>query len=210
MNGNGVELIRREGGEFVEATLLHGLTPKDLLVVERAWAGERARLIAELLKRGTPRPDWPQSVHWDWSRKAPDLQFLEATGYGIVFEDEWQGVMLTKTAACVAQLKDDAGKPLVYVDFLEAAPWNWRIAPLDQVSRFKGVGPLLFREAVNQSMQEEFQGRVGLHSLPQAESFYEGACGMTRVGPDPKKQNLVYFEFTRQQAQRFLQEGSTP
>ena len=210
MSGQPVELVQREGGELVEATLLDGLTAKDLLVVERAWAPTRAGLIAELLKRGVPRPEWPQSVHWDWSRKAPELHLLQASGFGIVTGSEWQGALMTKTAACVARLKDDSGKPLVYVDFLEAAPWNWRVKPLGQVGRFKGVGALLFREAVLQSMREGFHGRVGLHSLPQAESFYDQECGMTRVAPDPKKQNLVYFEFTRQQAQRFLQKGSKP
>ncbi|VTR96316.1 Uncharacterized protein OS=Methylomonas sp. FJG1 GN=JT25_10440 PE=4 SV=1 [Gemmata massiliana] len=37
-------------------------------------------------------------------------------------------------------------------------------------------------------------GRVGLHSLPQAEDFYN-RCGMTRIGPDPHYYDLVYFEY---------------
>jgi hypothetical protein len=37
-------------------------------------------------------------------------------------------------------------------------------------------------------------GRVGLHSLPQAEDFYS-RCGMTRIGPDPSDNDLVYFEY---------------
>jgi hypothetical protein len=37
-------------------------------------------------------------------------------------------------------------------------------------------------------------GRVGLHSLRQAEDFY-ARCGMTRIGPDPNYYDLTYFEY---------------
>jgi hypothetical protein len=43
-------------------------------------------------------------------------------------------------------------------------------------------------------------GRAGLHSLPQAESFYKTRCRMTDFGPDPDYFDLVYFEYDPQQA----------
>ncbi|MBX3394283.1 MAG: hypothetical protein KF841_02830 [Phycisphaerae bacterium] len=115
--------------------------------------------------------------------------------------------MLTKTASHFARLAEDKGKPLVYIDYLEAAPWNWRVQPLGLERRYKGVGSILFREAVKQSFDEGFHGRVGLHALPQADTYYEKVCGMTAVGRDPKKQNLLYFEFSRGRAQKFLDDG---
>ena len=201
-----MELVRREDGAFVAAELHCALKPTDLLLVERGWAQDRARMMTALLKAGVPRQQWPQSLPWDWSRKAPDLKLLQAAAYGLVSDGDWQGLMMTKTAQYVARVEEDKGKPLVYVDFLEVAPWNWRVEALDRVSRFKGVGSVLFREAVQQSIAEGFHGRIGLHSLPQAEAFYEGVCGMTRWGQDPNKEDLVYFEFSRSQAQQFLSE----
>jgi len=47
------------------------------------------------------------------------------------------------------------------------------------------------------------EGRVGLHALPQAEEFYR-KCGMTPIFRDPQHEDLVYYEFTKNQAQLFL------
>jgi hypothetical protein len=58
----------------------------------------------------------------------------------------------------------------LYIDFLENAPWNVR--PLTDEPLFGGVGMVLMRAAVTLSVDEGFHGRVGLHSLRQAEEFY--------------------------------------
>lgn len=210
MSSRAVELVRGVGGGVVAASLLDGMQPADLVLVEREWGPERARLMAELLGQDVPRPEWPESLHWDWRRKAQELRLLAATGFGIRCEDRWQGVMLTKTAGHVTRLTEGRGKPLVYIDYLEAAPWNWRVEAVGQVPPFRGVGSLLFHEAVVQSVEEGFHGRLGLHALPQAEGFYERVCGMSRVGADAAKQHLVYFEFSRDQAKQFLEEGGAP
>jgi hypothetical protein len=124
----------------------------------------------------------------------------------IEYEGATQGVMLTKLASYVSQL--ETGKPLVYIDYLESAPWNWNIQELTQLSEFRGVGSVLFYTAVMQSEQEGFHGRVGLHALPQAESFYAGKiCRMTKIGPDPNKQNLPYYELSRAEAAKHLSVG---
>ena len=38
------------------------------------------------------------------------------------------------------------------------------------------------------SEELEFHGRIGLHSLPQADGFYANTCGMTDLGADPAHQ----------------------
>ena len=57
------------------------------------------------------------------------------------------------------------------------------------------------------SVDEGFHGRVGLHSLPQAEEFYEQKCGMTRIGVDPDYESLSYFELTQERAAEILAGG---
>ena len=57
------------------------------------------------------------------------------------------------------------------------------------------------------SEELEFQGRIGLHSLPQANGFYANACGMTDLGADADHQGLRYFEMTPEQARAFVAEG---
>ena len=202
-----IELIRRADSALVEADLLEGLKPADLVILEREWAAERSLVMQALLQREMPRADWPQSLHWDWSRKAAELKLLESTGFGIVCQKKWQGAMLTKTASHAARLGEHKGKPIVYIDFLEIAPWNWRIPEIDRDGEYRGVGSVLFWRAVKQSEEEGFHGRVGLHALPQAEQFYEKGCGMMPIERDAKKQNLLYFELSAEQAARHLNKG---
>jgi hypothetical protein len=202
-----IELERRADGAFVPGELHARLKPADLLLVERAWSPVRLDLMTELSRVGLSRRDWPQSLHWDWSQKAAELARLDATGIGIFAEGRWQGLMLTRAVPWVARLPEDSGKPLIYIDYLESAPWNWPIPALGRKGEYKGIGAILFREAILLSIDEEFRGRVGLHSLPQAEEFYRTYCGMADLGPDRTKQNLRYFEFSRKAAEAYLQAG---
>ncbi len=102
--------------------------------------------------------------------------------------------MLTKTGFD-SRHPESKGKPIVYVDYLESASWNWNIKRLGQEGTYKAVGSLLFRHAIVQSKEEDFRGRVGLHALPQASDFYEG-LGMVKLANDSANSNLPYFELT--------------
>ena len=122
-------------------------------------------------------------------------------GFSVVAQGETQGlaqVDLTKASRESSQ----AGRPLVYLDYLEVAPWNrpeFGAAP-----RLRGVGSALLTAAVALSDEEGFRGRLGLHSLPQADAFYR-KIGMTDLGQDSAYQNLRYFEMTAEQARAFLE-----
>ena len=69
--------------------------------------------------------------------------------------------------------------------------------------RFGLVGKVFLAGAIQLSRDTGFRGRVGLHSLPQADPFYH-SCGMTDLDIDPAVENLRYFEMTPAQAQAFL------
>jgi hypothetical protein len=183
------------------------LPPEELIVAESQWSETRRDLRSALKRLEVPKAKWPQSLHWSWAGKAEDLELLEAAGFGVKFEGIWQGVMLTKSATHMSLLSKTRGKPLIYVDFLEVAPWNWSIAEIGQLPKFKGIGSMLFREAILLSLEEGFGGRVGLHALPQADQFYQVHCAMETLGPDSAKRGLKYFELTGDGAQRFLAGG---
>lgn len=199
--------LRRFDGTFVVGQLHDEIVPVHLLLVEQQWIGRRVELATELQRLGVAPERWPESLGWSWAKKAPQLMLLEATGFAISHDGKWQGAMLTKSATHMSRHANSTGKPLIYVDFVEVAPWNWVIEDIGQSPQFKGVGPTLLREAVLLSKREEFGGRVGLHSLPQAEKFYQGPCGMEPMGRDAAKENLMYFELTTEGAERFLNGG---
>ena len=64
--------------------------------------------------------------------------------------------------------------------------------------------------AIALSQELEFKGRIGLHSLPQANSFYANTCGMSDLGMDPDHLGLRYFEMTSEQAEAFIAKGNQP
>ena len=207
MSRQQAHLVRRSDGEIVDVEIDSSLIANDLVLIDQSWGLKRLEIFNALQKIEIEGKLFPQSLHWDWTRKASQLKLLEVSGFGVFYDEKWQGAMLTKTASCVSQAAQSRGKPLVYIDYIGAAPWNWNVAPLGIMGELKGTGSLLIHHAVRQSIEEGFAGRLGLHSLPQTEKYYEEQCGMTLFGPDPTKQNLTYFEFTEEEAQQFIDEG---
>jgi hypothetical protein len=194
VNSEMIQIIRRADEMAVEAQLLSNLEATDLLLIERQWESPRQIVHQRLLAAGVDRRRWPQSLHWNWKGKAPLLGQLAIGGYGIVHGSEWQAVCLVDCVSYSSRLPGHLGRPLVYLDFIETAPWNWTIPELGQFGVYGACGMILFDRVVQRSKEEGFRGRVGLHALPQAERFYEDRCGMVPLGKDASKQDLMYFE----------------
>jgi hypothetical protein len=199
--GSVVPLRDKNTGEIVEAVLIDGISETQLRDVETNWLPVMRQGIERLKAAGKPRREWPQSHHWNWRNKVEHVHgILAYRGFAIEYQKQTQGLMLVTTAeAC--RLPEQRGKPLVYIDYLETAPWNQR--ELVGQPRFSGIGTVMLAAAITLSQEESFSGRIGLHSLPQSENFYE-ACGMKKVESDPSKQGLFYFEMTPKQATDFL------
>jgi hypothetical protein len=70
--------------------------------------------------------------------------------------------MKVETVARSCRLPEQQGKPLVYIDYIEAAPWNIKqlMEPLGKPQQYRGVGSRLFEAAVLQSFEEDFKGRL--------------------------------------------------
>ena len=191
-------------GQDVQAELRDAIGQEQLEDWQTKWQPALFGVLQELARKGVPHTSWPQSWHWNWARKTAEVQGLLAfRGFSVVAQGETQGlarVDLTKSSRELSQ----TGKPLVYLDYLEVAPWNR--PELGGTPRLRGVGTALITAAVALSDEEGFKGRLGLHSLPQADDFYSKRCGMTDLGPDLAYQNLRYFEVTTDQARAFLEE----
>lgn len=188
----------------VEAYLKDAIEDVQLADWRTLWQPALLEVLRQLIKQGVPRQQWPQSWHWNWAAKVAEVEGLLAfKGFCIVCAGVTQGLMrvdLNKTG----RDRQQVGKPLVYVDYLEVAPWNR--ADLGRPPRYRGVGTALLAAAVTLSREEGFKGRVSLHSLPQADRFYRETCGMSDLGPDTGYYGLRYFEMTVEQANAFLPE----
>jgi len=190
---------------YIPASITRGfpINSNSMDSIERLWGPARVELASAMSAAG----EHLESQHWRWHNKAlqypPEWHCLVA----IECEKQVQGLMALNTLLRPSILSP--GGWVVYVDYVEKAPWNFRVPsnrnlPASKTPRFAGIGPLLIAEAIRMSIGKTASGRVGLHALPEAESFYSSRCGMRRIGPDPLYHNLVYFEYPEGVASQWL------
>lgn len=179
---------RLPGQPAVRVTLLRGVPAEQLERVEQSWTPARDQLAADMLRAELHL----ENRHWRWTRKEGSTRAGEHLLLAIEAEGEVQGLLALKTRLRRSIL--NPGQWVLYVDYIETAPWNLNIVNV-QTPRFAGVGTLLIGEAIRTSMGRTCGGRIGLHALPQAERFYADRCRMTRIGPDPLYGDLIYFEY---------------
>lgn len=193
-------------GRPVEAELFDEVEPSHFLEAEARWRPLVRQAASTAYADGRPQPvhHW----HWDWTSKAPELNNPEFRFYGIRCTGSLQGLMKVDSANCRGRLPEQIGLPLVYVDYLEVAPWNVdAIASLCGLPPgYRAIGTCLLEAAVRHSDQQGFGGRIALHTLQQSEQFYIRR-GMTPVGPDPSKENLVWCELSTEAARRIMAGG---
>lgn len=194
-------VLDRASGTDATVELRGELTTRDFIDVERSWGPARLDILTRLDAANVHRAAWPESWHWNWHQKASRLSLPVTITFAAWSLRGPEAVMMVKTAPYQARLVPDVGKHLVYIDFIEVAPWNWTVPSIAQKPTLTGLGSQLVQVAVALSVSEEFRGRVGLHSLPQSEAWYKNR-GFTNLGPDLHKQGLAYLERPAAQPQQ--------
>jgi hypothetical protein len=194
----------------VEAEVYDLLPLESLFDAEEQWCTARVGVLRKLASAGIHdrNQGWRESIHWSWADKAAScaprrLDIGEVRLFGIKAAGTWQCLSFCQATGHVTRLGVPA-RPLVYVEYIETAPWNWDIGPLNQVGRYRGWGVQLMELAVRWSLSIGFEGRVGLHALDQAEGFYRDRCRMTNLGADSTYMDLLYLELSEDNARRFL------
>ena len=143
-----------------------------------------------------------EDAHWLWHEKVHKRTGqLQWESYAVRCDGRTQGLMyLDMLRRC--RLPSQHNLHMIYIDLLATAPWNRPgLAPHP---KYRGVGGVLMTEAILHSVAEDFGGRIGLHSLPQAEEYYRMQWRMESLGPDANYHGLTYFEMTTERATEFL------
>jgi hypothetical protein len=178
----------RTPDRLVHASLIRDFPANKLDVIESDWADARQQAAdAEQAFGLAPL----EHAHWDWRNKRDSIKTGRHMAVVVECDGDIQGAMAVLRIPRPSRLQPGN---VVYVDYLEAAPWNLRA--FASQPRFLGVGTVLIVDAIRLSMEMQLGGAVGLHSLPQAERFYTDRCRMTRLGHDPEYFGLTYFELT--------------
>jgi len=179
----------------VPAEVIRNFPIADLEGVERVWGPVRAIAAAS-----------GEHSHWNWVAKSQGNRAGYHTFVAVECDNAIQGLMAVCNELRPARL-EPAGRSILYVDFVEIAPWNLKGRASNP--RFVGIGTVLVAEAIRMSRAKGANGCLGLHSLEQAEGFYDG-CLMTRGERDIYYHDLVYFEYTQEQADGWFAEVDVP
>ena len=196
-----VLLQNRATREFEPAELYRELDQKNFDDFQGLWKPMLESRRADFPSWAAAAAGDAQDSHWEWAEKAMDAAgSLGQETVAVECAGETQGLMLVDTTR-FARSDRQKGRELVYVDLLATATWNRpRLVP---EARYKGVGRILIATAISLSYELEFNGRLGLHSLPQSESWYRDVAGFSDMGYDAPKR-MRYFEVTEAQAAAFL------
>ena len=202
-----VLLQNRQTGEFEPARVLREVDKDNFFDFEHHWKPMLKNRRANFASPIAAAAGNVQDSHWDWVGKATDAyRTMGQETFAVECDGHTQALMLVDLTR-FARLDPHTGRELVYIELLASAPWNRHQTV--KFPKYKGAGRILLATAISLSVDEGFEGRIGLHSLPQAESWYRMEAGFTDVEFDHLKK-MRYFEMTAAQAAAFIEDQEKP
>ena len=190
-----IKLLDINNSKFVDAILYSSIESHNIDDFVDKWLPIFNNSRTRLKKQGIIIED----AHWDWNYKVATRQrILAYEQFVIEIESETQGMMIINTTNYTSRI--EKGKPLVYIEYLTVAPWNRKAIVSNP--KYKLVGSLLFYQAIGESIDKGFEGRIGLHSLPGAVGWYI-YLGLIDFGLDESKK-MKYFELEKGTAVELL------
>jgi hypothetical protein len=202
-----VLLLNRHSGEFEPARVVREIDNDNFIDFERYWRPMLEHRRADFATPQAAAAGNAQDSHWDWVAKAKDARrAMGQETFAVECDGHTQGLMLVDLTR-FGRLDPHKGRELVYVELLASAPWNRHGTVASP--KYKGAGRILLASAISLSVDEDFHGRIGLHSLAQAESWYRDEAGFTDVEFDHLKR-MRYFEMTAAQAAAFVENQEKP
>jgi hypothetical protein len=160
-----VSLIDGQSAErvLVQACLYRDIPAHFLDDLEEQWTAARERAASGLASL--------EHAHWDWRNKAHSVETGVHMLIAVERNGDWHGVMAVQRTPLRSRLGDGH---VVYVDYLETAPWNLRRP--GQTPQFLGVGTALIAEAVRLGVEEGLEGRVGCTPCRRPKRFTRGSA----------------------------------
>lgn len=169
--------------QVVEAELMHEVTAASYTFASAQWKAYK--------DHHRPTGELPGSFPWDWKQKAAKSRANQCQLLALHVSGCVEGMILVSDVPVRSQLPGSLHEWVMYIEYLESAPWNQKVYAGKGV-RFEGVGTSLISVAVDVSCAYGCDGRLALHSLPEAKDFYT-RMGFVNLGLDPVEE-LDYFE----------------
>ncbi len=193
-----IKLLDKHSGNLVDAVIYRGISEKNIDDWQNYWIPQFKSSRAILKKSGV------EDSHWDWNLKTTEIEGqLAYDSFAIEADEKTQGMMIVNSATYFSKI--EKGKPLIYIEYIATAPWNRKL--LVSEPEYGAVGKILFYQAIGESINKKFEGRIGLHSLPSAIDWYI-YLGMMDFGEDDIKK-MHYLELDNKTAAKLLNELNT-
>lgn len=203
------ELLNLRTGEF-EPAQLSRVEDSDIACYREFWRPIFDAKVDDLRQSNSYNRESLAELHlqdagWDWPERFAEREGqLAWKSFALRCAGRTQGLMFVDLLRR-SRLQGQQNQHLVYIDILATAPWNR--GRLVDVPSYRGVGVVMVTEAILLSQEESFEGRIGLHSLPQADGFYSRTCSMIDLGPCDMKGGMHYFEIDPRGASAWLSGG---
>lgn len=194
-----VWLLEAQTQNTVEASLLP-MTRQHVSQARRVWMnGFQSR--QKLFLCDDDFMVWNRGIMSDSASDTGDSPY----GYVVICENEVQGVVVFDERLQPSRRRP--GTQLLYLRYIATAPWNRRNGPI--APRFRHVGRILIAQAVRESIMLGCPGRIGLHSFPDAEEFYEN-LRFDKPDSDIPYRGMSYFELRPSAAYMLLSDFGLP
>ncbi len=193
-----VRILNRHTAEIVAAELFFDVPHSIVVHAQISWNRYRKAYLQHHA-RASMHP--PAHSDWDWDYKFSTSDPMQVRFFAIHRSLTFEGLMMLASEPQASRQNSPDRKCVLYVEFLEAAPWNQpEYAGAD--ARYKGIGIGLLCCAIECSMEAGCGGAIALHSLPAAESFYR-RLHFNDFGFDVAE-GYRYFELGAEAAAQFL------
>ncbi|EKN6274144.1 TPA: hypothetical protein ACVH97_003535 [Yersinia enterocolitica] len=174
------------------------------LTCDQSWREYRVRVLEHIKDNCNEEEtqDWLSKIqtedyHWQWISKSMQYDTDEYKWFFLKTKENIEAACLIYFPKKSALNDND----IFYVEFIAVAPWN-RFSPLEK-KRYNSIGKKLLQEIIKYSTSTlGYQYAFCLHSLPQAQGFYE-YIGMVHIDKLDKRP-LQYYEIDNDQSMKFV------
>ena len=193
-------------GERVPYTIEIGLSKSSINECEE-WKDYTTNIILAFVDKNPDVIDYRKALqndlmledyHWNWYKKALKYSTIGYNWFFLKTSEGIQSVCLTfHPKKSILQNID-----IFYIEYIASAPWNRKSSFYER--KYKGAGTELIRQIQLYFINKHhFSYGFSLHSLPQAQKFYE-SIGMVNLS-EYNKGTLIFYEIDKENTISFME-----